>query len=93
MLEKGDFTPPHPLSARQSGIGPNQTEMTGALPPAPAETPTDPSLIQEQILEGALDQGLRQNPHRALIIDQSLDLVPGLGPEEQHQYPPKNLLS
>lgn len=85
--------PPHPLSAHQSGTGPNQTKMTGVLQPVPAETTTDPSLIHDQVLEGALDQGLCQNPHRALTIDQSLDLVPGLGPEEQHQYPPKNLLS
>lgn len=93
MLEKGDLVPlPPPLITHPSGTGLNQTRMTGVLQPIPAETPTDPSLIHNQILEGALDQGLCQSPHLVLSTDQSLDLVLGQDPEG-HQYPQKNLLS
>lgn len=94
VLEKGGLAPPpHPLITHPSRTGLNQTRMTGVLQPIPAETPTDPSLIHDQILEGALDQELCQSPHLVLTIDQSLDLVLGQGLKEQHQYPPKNLLS
>lgn len=94
MLEKGHLVPLlPPLATQQSGTGLNQTRMSGVLQPIPAESPTDPSLIHDQILEGALDQGLCQSPRLVLTVGQSLDLVPGQGPKEQRQYPPKNLLS
>lgn len=74
--------PPPPLITHPSGTGLNQTGVTGALQPTLAETPTDPSLIHDLILEGARDQGLCQSP----------DLVPDQGAEGQHQNHQKSLL-
>lgn len=59
--------------------------MSRALRHIPAGTPTDPSLPLGPILEGALDQGLHQNPHHILRVDPSPDLVLSQGTEEQHQ--------
>lgn len=84
--------PPPPLATPQSGPGLDQTRMTGAPQPTPAETPTDPGLIHHQILEGALDQGLCQSPHHALTTDPSPDLVPGQNPGGQYQTHQNSLL-
>lgn len=59
--------------------------MTRALQPIPAETHTDQNLTHSLILEEAQDQGLRQNPHHILEVDQSPDLVLSQGTKEQHQ--------
>lgn len=86
MIERGGPTPPpyHPTT-HQRGTGPNLTRMSRALRHIPAGTPTDPSLPLGPILEGALDQGLHQNPHHILRVDPSPDLVLSQGTEEQHQ--------
>lgn len=59
--------------------------MTRALQPIPVETPTDPSLIHGLILEEAQDQGLHQNLHHILKVDQSPGQVPSQGAKGQHQ--------
>lgn len=86
MIEKGDLVLPHyHLITHQKGTGLNLIKMTRALQPIPAETPTDLNLTHSLILEEAQDQGLRQNPHHILEVDQSPDLLPSQGIKGQHQ--------
>lgn len=86
MIEKGDLVLPRcHLITHPRGTGLNLIRMTTALQPIPAETHTDQNLTHSLILEEAQDQGLRQNPHHILEVDQSPDLVLSQGTEEQHQ--------
>ena len=86
MIEKGDLVLPHcHLISRPRGTGLNLIRMTRALQPIPAETHTDQNLTHSLILEEAQDQGLHQNPHHILEVDQSPDLVLSQGTKEQHQ--------
>lgn len=86
MTEKGDLVlPRYHLITPQRGTGLNLIRMTRALQPIPAETPTDLNLTRSLILEEAQDQGLPQNPHHILEVDQSPDLLPSQGTKGQHQ--------
>lgn len=86
MIEKGDLVlPRYRLITHQRGTGLNLIRMTRALQPIPAGTPTDLNLTHSLILEEAQDQGLHQNLHHILEVDQSPDLVPSQGTKGQHQ--------
>lgn len=86
MTEKENLARPHyHLIIHQRGIGLNLIRMTRVLQPTPAETHTGRNLTHSLILEEAQDQGLHQNPHHILEVDQSPDLVPSQGTKEQLQ--------
>lgn len=86
MIERGELVLPHcHLVTPQRGTGLNLIKITRALQPIPAETHTDRSLARGLTLEEAQDQGLHQDLHHILEVDQSLDLVQSQVTKGQHQ--------
>lgn len=85
MIGKGDLLFHYHLIIHLRGTGLNLIRMTRALQPIPAENPIGQNLIHSLILEEVQDQGLPQNLHHILKVDQSPDLVPSQGTKGQYQ--------